>query len=184
MGRNDKWYQFWRNYVYMNSSILQQPISTVTRHTACSPLGALELTMARERIQSYRRCLSYERRQYGSERRLAHQQQSDSLHSLTAYERDRQRTAQHPSRKTTQQLPTCSAWGTSYTCAYLVIHFNCKHYMVTQPVRQVRFRPSHFSADQTCTSVLEINNTRRVVDIKKKLATPAADKHHSRTVLL
>ena len=72
-----------------------------------------------------RRWLSDERRQYDSERRrLVRQQQSDSLHSLTARERDRQSTAQHhqdhaltlflsrhpPGRvwEPNYQLPTCA----------------------------------------------------------------------------
>ena len=80
---------------------------------ACAGLGALELTIlrgemttpARERVQRYRRHLSDEKRQYDSERRRrARQQQSESLRSLTAREQDRQRTARHRSRETTQQM--------------------------------------------------------------------------------
>ena len=54
------------------------------------------------RRQRYRRRLSDEKRQYDSERgRLARQQQSESLRSLTACaRRDRQRIARHRSRQT------------------------------------------------------------------------------------
>ena len=90
-------------------------------HNTMEDLEERRRHQARERIQRYRRRLSDERRQYYSERRrLARQQQSDSLCSLMAHDLDRpQRTARHHSWETTQQLPTCSAWGTSCTCVYL-----------------------------------------------------------------
>ena len=57
-------------------------------------LVRLRRRQAREHVQSYRRRLSDERRQYDSERRrLVRQQQSDSLRSLTAREQAENSTA-------------------------------------------------------------------------------------------
>ena len=63
------------------------------------------------------------RRQYECERRrLARQHQCDSLRSLTQRERDRRRTARRFAIicHVNLQLSTCSAWGTSCACVYLV----------------------------------------------------------------
>ena len=85
-------------------------------HPVRAPLGALDDGTLRDDDArpenasrgTCRRRLNDERRQYDSERkRLARQQQSDSLRSLTAHERER--TAQHCSRETTRQFPMRSA---------------------------------------------------------------------------
>ena len=79
-------------------------LSSRRAHDTMEDLEERRRRQARERVQRYRRRLNDERRQYDSERRrLARKQQSELLRSLTACERDRQRTARHRSRQTTQQ---------------------------------------------------------------------------------
>ena len=80
-------YEF--TYVYVPSGTC--PSWCARAHDTMEDLQERGRRQARERVQRYSRRLSDEKRQYDSERRrLARQQQSESLRSLTACERDRQ----------------------------------------------------------------------------------------------
>ena len=78
-------------FTYSVCTLRHVPVLVSHRvHDTMEDLEERRRRQTRERVQRYRRRLSDERRQYDSERRrLARQQQSESLHSLTARERDR-----------------------------------------------------------------------------------------------
>ena len=98
---------------YTSLCIVYKPSGTcppwcTSAHDMMEDLEERRRRQVRKSIQRYRRPLSDKRRQYDSERkRLASQQQSNSLCLLIAHERDRQRTAWPGSRNTTQQRWAC-----------------------------------------------------------------------------